>query len=67
MLKMLSPGLRGKLSSMINAPLIRSVPFFKDADEGCIVEIVLLLEPQAWTQQIYTPTVHVHTVRPPVA
>ena len=46
MLKMLSPMLRGKLSSQINAPLIRAVPFFKEAGELCIVEIVLLLEPR---------------------
>ena len=44
-LNMVSPGLRARLSSITNEPLIRRIPFFAHAEESCILEIVLILEP----------------------
>ena len=45
MLSVLSPGLRAQVAALANAPLLRRVPFFEKAEEACIAEIVLELEP----------------------
>ena len=45
MLRMLSPGLRASLISLANAPLLRKVSFFADADEACVNEMAMLLVP----------------------
>jgi hypothetical protein len=42
-LSMLSPGLRSRLCSLSNAPLLRKVSFFKEVDEACVSEMAQLL------------------------
>ena len=42
-LSMLSPGLRSRLCSLANAPLLRKVSFFKQIDEACVTEMAQLL------------------------
>ena len=44
-LRMLSPGLRTSLTSLANAPLLRKVSFFQEADEACMSEMAQLLVP----------------------
>lgn len=48
MLSVLSPGLRTKVAALANAALLRAVPFFKDAEEGAISEMVLELNPRLY-------------------
>ena len=46
MLSVLSPGLRTKVAALANSTLLRAVPFFRDAEEGCISAMVLELNPR---------------------
>ena len=48
MLSVLSPGLRTRVAALANETLLRAVPFFKDAEEGCIAAMVLELHPRLY-------------------
>ena len=48
MLQILSPELQARITSLVNAPLIRQVPFFRTAQERCISQIVLALRPHLY-------------------